>query len=339
MVKPFLKEESGQAGAADMLFFALLISISIVIMNVGPLTYGNSQQAVAFEDRYIRDYVESSVLTMKYVVADTSTSGEAKIKYTIGPGGDLGGVVSEISNLLKYLGFDSLPIERKVRGSVLDMMADDVVLNIRYDFNGRADGGYIKLSQLMATDYSSKSGIEIKKALDLVLGDRFNYFVVVEYHPSNSDMPALWDFVYGVKSYTNYKPLKDKEGEWEEKFPSELNNYLNEQLLGVEGLKVIDIPLTVSNDPDFLFVIIEKGVELFEYMWNDVLLGTVSNFFDAGQHFGGKVDNEVNTSVGGAVAGAGSSTESFFGNVTEEVERLTTINTRATARIYVWSRG
>ena len=240
----------GQAGAVDLLIFALLVTIGVVILNIGPLAYQTNQQLKAFQDRYHHDYVDSSLLTMKYVIVGEKTAGGGEIVYTIGPFGvEAEGFTAEVADLLEEVGFQELPIRRRVKGTVLDWMADDVVINLRYF-------GVPLSKPLVAKSYSEQCEKVVTKTLDALFGDKYYYFVVVEYTPSR-EIGFIRENVYGVVTYTNYGPLKNL-GEGS---PEEIRAEVDEQLLAVPNVRVTDIPIIVSNNPDFVISLLEFGTQ------------------------------------------------------------------------------
>lgn len=300
----------GQAGAADLLVFALLITIGIVILNIGPLSYQTSQQLKAFEDRYHHDYVDSSLLTMKYVIVGRETAGGGEIVYTIGPfGAEAEGFVAEVADLLKEVGFQDLPIRRRVKGTVLDWMADDVVINLEY-FG-------LKLSRpLVARSYSEQCEKVVTETLDALFGDKYYYFVVVEYTPSK-EIDFIRENIYGVVTYTNYGPLKGLGGS-----PEEIRATVDEKLLAVPNVRVTDMPIIVSNNPDFVISLLEFARWQLEDMMGETVK-TLQNLLEAGAQEAGQLRS-----------------------LAEKVEELRDVietgftpNTHADVRLYVWPKA
>lgn len=311
----FFEDTKAQAGAADLIMFGLLVSISVVIMNVGPLTYENSQQLKAFENRYHYDYIDSSILTMKQVIVAKEKSGGSDIIYTIGPVSGAEGLVNEIAYLLTYIGFkeDQLPIRRTVKGTVLDWMADDVVINIKYDFLFDQP-----LSRhLVAKSFSEQSEKLVKKTLDEILGDKYNYFMIVQYKPSKN-IQFINEHVYGVVTYTNYKAFEGIDGS-----PTEINKEVQQKLKSVRDLRVSDFPIAVSNDPDLILSLVKYQTDLFNNMMGSVQ-GAFSNLFALPELVsGGTLDNPMNS----------------LESIKNEISSISAINTRAEVRLYAWPKA
>jgi len=195
LVLRFTKEEKGQVEAIDTLFFAALVSIcAVLIATYGVGSYHQDLHMQALQHRYTSDFSQSFIMTSRYISA-----GEGDIAYTIGPqitGDD--SVFYSFSNLVnKSIG--ASPLDRKVKGSILDIIAEDLYLGVAIHKDGEA---YPLNSWFLTSQFHEEVNGFVVKNLDFLSGGTFYYRLEASYYPYDGV-----DFIYSEAVYTNTQAL------------------------------------------------------------------------------------------------------------------------------------
>lgn len=187
----FQAEERGQVEAIDTLIFAALVSISaVLIATYGVGSYHQDLHMQALQHRYTADFSQSFIMTSRYVSA-----GEGDVGYTIGPQiiGDES-VFYSLSNIVnKSIG--QSPLERKIEGSILDIIAEDLYLGLAVHKDGEA---YPLNSWFLTSEFHENVNDFVVENLDFLSGGTFYYRLEASYYPYESI-----DAIYSESVYTN----------------------------------------------------------------------------------------------------------------------------------------
>lgn len=194
MVLRFRDEERGQVEAIDTLIFAALVSISaVMIATYGVGSYHQDLHMQALQHRYTADLSQSFIMTSRYVSA-----GEGDVAYTIGPQVRDESVFYSLSDIInKSIG--KSPLDRKIEGSILDIIADDLYLGVAIH---KDEESYPINSWFLTSEFHENVNDFVVKNLDFLSGGAFYYRLEASYHPYES-----MDFIYSESVYTNTKAL------------------------------------------------------------------------------------------------------------------------------------
>jgi hypothetical protein len=194
LVLRFTREERGQVEAVDTLIFAALVSISVVLIaTYGVGSYHQDLHMQALEHRYTADFSQSFVMTSRYVSA-----AEGDVDYTIGPQitGDES-AFSSLSNIVnKSIG--KSPLDRKIEGSILDIIAEDLYLGLAYYSD---DKSYPLNKWFLTEEFHENVNDFVVKNMDFLSGGVFYYRLEASYYPYEGT--DLEDFLKSEAVYTN----------------------------------------------------------------------------------------------------------------------------------------
>jgi hypothetical protein len=195
LVLRFNSEERGQVEAIDTLIFAALVSISaVLIATYGVGSYHQDLHMQALEHRYTADFSQSLIMTSRYVSA-----GEGDITYTIGPrAGRDDSVFYSLSNIVNKSTGKS-PLKRKVKGSILDIIAEDLYLGVAVHKDGES---YPLNSWFLTSEFHENVNDFVVENLDFLSGGTFYYRLEASYYPYE-DVEGLKDLIYSESVYTN----------------------------------------------------------------------------------------------------------------------------------------
>lgn len=195
----FLSGQEGQVEAIDTLIFAMLVSISAVLLaTYGVGSYHQDLHMQALQHRYTADFAQSFVMTSRYV-----SSGEEGIVYTIGPN------ISDDSVFYTLFGIingslGKSPLERKVKGNFLEIIAEDLYLSLAF----RSENQSYPLNNWFLTG-GFHDGVEdfVIGNLDFLSGSMFYYRIEASYHPYEGT--DIENILYSEAVYTNSKGVPD----------------------------------------------------------------------------------------------------------------------------------
>ncbi|MEE8167841.1 MAG: hypothetical protein V3T58_03080 [Candidatus Hydrothermarchaeales archaeon] len=198
MVEGFLGEDRGQAASLDLLIFALLISISSgMIVTYGLGAYHADLHMRAVQTRYAVEFANSFALTARYI---SGGRGSPSAQYIIGPASTCTSsegkeVMYLLSKVIESSPLGSSPLNREVRGSPIDMIADDVFLSLGIHVNGEE----YPLSKLMTGCYHRSVAETLKDTFDFLSGGTFEYRLEASWHPFENS--KIKDVLYSQVSY------------------------------------------------------------------------------------------------------------------------------------------
>jgi hypothetical protein len=185
----FNPESMGQASALDILFFALLVSLSTLMITA----YGSSHQADAdmeeLRGRYAMDLARGFALSARYV---TDTEDEWMTTYTLGKGdlclGDSMSIIYRLSNVTEHVSSKS-PMRRYLRSSLLDLIADDLYFSLSI----YTDSVYYSLSNSVFTGcFHRQLEATLRIYLSFLFGGAFDYRIDASWHPfEGSELDGL----------------------------------------------------------------------------------------------------------------------------------------------------
>lgn len=193
LVLRFAAEERGQVEAIDTLIFAALVSISaVLIATYGVGSYHQDLHMQALQHRYTADFSQSFVMTSRYVSA-----GEGDIVYTIGPHVSDDSVFYTLSGIVNR-SIGRSPLDRNVKGSVLDIIADDLYLGLEFHSD---NDSYPLNTWFLTGGFHEKVNDFVIKNLDFFSGGMFYYRLEASYHPyEGMDLDGA---LYSEAVYTN----------------------------------------------------------------------------------------------------------------------------------------
>lgn len=199
-----LGEERGQASAADLLIFGLLVSISsVMVVTLGVGSYHTDLHADSLKNRYTQDFGQSFLLTSRYLSTESMcTSGD--VEYTIF--GDCeGDLVCRLSDVFVEI-FGSSPLDRTVGGSFYDIIASDLYLGLAF----HGDGAKIPLNEMYVTGGFHKNATRaVDSTFRYLSSDAFYYRIETSYLPYQGT--EFERFLYSEKNYTNFpRPVPDE---------------------------------------------------------------------------------------------------------------------------------
>ncbi len=193
LVLKFTAEERGQVEAIDTLIFAALVSISaVLIATYGIGSYHQDLHMQSLQHRYTADFSQSFVMTSQYVSA-----GEGDISYTIGPHVSDGSVFYSLSGLVNR-SISRSPLERRVKGSVLDVIAEDLYLSLEFH---SGNDSYQLNNWFLTGGFHEKVNDFVIENLDFLSGGMFYYRLEASYYPYEGT--ELKDALYSEAVYTN----------------------------------------------------------------------------------------------------------------------------------------
>ncbi|MEE8402998.1 MAG: hypothetical protein V3R93_04510 [Candidatus Hydrothermarchaeaceae archaeon] len=189
----FTAEERGQVEAIDTLIFAALVSISaVLIATYGVGSYHQDLHMQALQHRYTADFSQSFVMTSQYVSA-----GEGDIAYTIGPQIKDESIFYSLSGIINR-SIGSSPLDRNVKGSVLDVIAEDLYLSLEFH---SGNDSYPLNNWFLTSGFHEKVNDFVIENLDFLSGGMFYYRLETSYYPYEST--DLEDAFYSEAVYTN----------------------------------------------------------------------------------------------------------------------------------------
>lgn len=200
MVMRFTAEERGQVEAIDTLIFAVLVSISaLLVATYGVGSYHQDLNMQALQNRYTADFSQSFIMTSRYVSA-----GDGDVAYTIGP---------QISDESVFYGLSSIingsvgksPLDRSVRGGVLDIIAEDLYLSLAFHSGNRS---YPINNLFLTGGFHDNVNDFVVENLDFLSGDVFYYRLEASYHPYEGT--RFDDVLYSEAVYTNTRSVPDE---------------------------------------------------------------------------------------------------------------------------------
>ena len=193
LVLRFTAEDRGQVEAIDTLIFAALVSISaVLIATYGVGSYHQDLHMQALQHRYAADFSQSFVMTSRYVSA-----GEGDIAYTIGPHVSDDSVFYSLSGIVNR-SVDKSPLERSVKGSILDIIAEDLYLGLEFH---SGNDSYPLNNWFLTSGFHEKVNDFVIENLDFFSGGMFYYRLEASYHPY--DGTNLNNALYSEAIYTN----------------------------------------------------------------------------------------------------------------------------------------
>lgn len=193
MVLRFTAEDRGQVEAIDTLIFAALVSISaVLIATYGVGSYHQDLHMQALQHRYAADFSQSFVITSRYVSA-----GEGDIAYTIGPHVSDDSVFYGLSSIVNR-SVGKSPLERSVKGSILDVIAEDLYLSLEFH---SGNDSYPLNNWFLTGGFHEKVNDFVIENLDFLSGGMFYYRLEASYHPYEGT--SLDDALYSEAVYTN----------------------------------------------------------------------------------------------------------------------------------------
>ncbi len=195
LVKGLLSERA-QAVAADMLFLATLISISSAMLFVfGTGARQADTHAVALQQRYVAELVQGVLLSSRYMDKGCNlTVGE---NYTLGLGGVEKDRLTRISTFTEGLPLEGNPLERKICGSIFDLIGDDLIFGLTFRWKGAE---LAPNKALVGEGYHEGVDRFIKERFEK-LAPGIRYRISARYNAK----PPLSDIVYAEVNYTNTK--------------------------------------------------------------------------------------------------------------------------------------
>ena len=196
MVLRFQAEERGQVEAIDTLIFAALVSISaVMIATYGVGSYHQDLHMQALQHRYTADFSQSFIMTSRYVSA-----GEGDVAYTIGP------QINDESTFYSFSGIinksvGKSPLDRSVKGSILDIIAEDLYLGLAYHSENKS---YPLNSWFLTGEFHENVNDFVVENLDFLSGGVFYYRLEASYYPYDDK-----DFLYSEAVYTNTQAMSN----------------------------------------------------------------------------------------------------------------------------------
>lgn len=193
MVLRFTAEDRGQVEAIDTLIFAALVSISaVLIATYGVGSYHQDLHMQALQHRYAADFSQSFVMTSRYVSA-----GKGDVAYTIGPQVSDDSVFYDLSGIVNR-SVGKSPLDRSVKGSILDVIAEDLYLSLEFH---SGNDSYPLNNWFLTGGFHEKVNDFVIENLDFLSGGMFYYRFEASYHPYEGT--RLDDALYSERVYTN----------------------------------------------------------------------------------------------------------------------------------------
>ncbi len=211
MVDLFVDDSSGQAVALDILFFAAMVSLSAVILSLyWSGSYYNHLDANALRARYAEEFAQSFALTTRYISGGKFSP---TIEYDLLPISLCGGQtrkagIYSLSEILERSPLKFKPLSRKVPGSLIDIIADDVLFSLAIHLDGKA----YPINNLILTGcYHENAKRIIDDHMRTLSGDFFDYRLEVLWRPmEGTDLENILysRSVYGSEIPKDDRPLK-----------------------------------------------------------------------------------------------------------------------------------
>jgi len=193
----FISEQGGQASAMDLLLFALLTSFAtLIVTSSGSSVHGANIAMEEIQSRYALDLAQSFALSSRYVTDSEDPYG---VTYTLGPNSycssDSNGAIFRLSEVVDSISGTN-PLERNLKGSLLDLMADDISLSL----GSQTKNGHYSLSNSIFTGcFHEQVHLAVKKHFTFVSGGSFEFQIDAHWHPFiGTDLNEL---VYSNVSY------------------------------------------------------------------------------------------------------------------------------------------
>ncbi|MFQ5815273.1 MAG: hypothetical protein ACE5G7_02130 [Candidatus Hydrothermarchaeaceae archaeon] len=194
--RPFISESMGQASALDILFFTLLVSMATWMISSYSTVHDADVTMEELRGRYAMDIAQGFVLSARYV---TDSRDQWGVMYTVGPDGqclsDSQGILYRLSETLASISTES-PLDRDLRGSPVDLIADDLYLSLGFHMEGR----HYSLSNSVLTGcFHERLDSALRKHITFLSGGAFEYRIDASWRPFEG--AKLDDLVYSSVSY------------------------------------------------------------------------------------------------------------------------------------------